>query len=287
MRMKLSSALTGLAMGALLLGFASNASAEGIEACGNIDVEANAECRVEADCSLQCKPLSLQASCAAELQVMCSGQCTAQAEVSCTGSCQADCEGSCMVDPPSFECEGECSASCNADCSGQCSGETTADGARGRCEASCKANCSSSCQASCQGTPGSANCQAKCQASCQGECRAEANAECQVDCQSSGYASCQAELQGGCEGACSGDGALFCDGQYVDHGNNLQDCIDALRAELNITASGSAQCSGNSCTAEGEAEASCGVARLPSRGSMAWIAGLVGLGAFAARRRRS
>jgi hypothetical protein len=94
-----------------------------------------------------------------------------------------------------------------------------------------------------------------------------------VDCQSRGYLQCRTRVEGGCEVACTEpDGALFCDGQYVDHGGNLQECIDALRAayDIEVTASGSAtsDCADNRCegSAEGSASASCSLDGAPGAG---------------------
>ena len=101
------------------------------------------------------------------------------------------------------------------------------------------------------------------------------------------HVSCTAELSGGCEVQCqSPDGALFCDGQYVDHGGNLEECIAALNAFLDIEVSGSASCSGNSCEAEASASCSAAPAQpldddLAPWLTLAFAAGLVGL-----RRRR-
>jgi len=78
----------------------------------------------------------------------------------------------------------------------------------------------------------------------------------------------------------SNPGSLFCDGHYVDSGNNLQNCINALKAELNITVTTSARpvAANGSCEAEGEAEASCATAP---------VGGQRGLGGAAAYWRRS
>jgi hypothetical protein len=82
-------------------------------------------------------------------------------------------------------------------------------------------------------------------------------------------------------------GGLFCNGQYVDSGNNLQNCIDALKAQLNITVSGSSSCSGNSCQAEGEASASCATAPVRGGRGLGAAAGLLAaLGALVVARRR-
>ena len=48
-----------------------------LDACGDISVEANAECAVEVEggCTARCEPVSFQAACAVELQADCSGTC--------------------------------------------------------------------------------------------------------------------------------------------------------------------------------------------------------------------
>ena len=132
--------------------------------------------------------------------------------------------------------------------------------------------------------------QAKCEASCQGKCEAEASVDCDIQCTSDGYAECEASLEGGCKGHCEApEGALFCDGQYVDYGNNLEECTAALQAVFNIkaSASSSGSCDNNSCEGEAEASASCSVVPGVSGSSAAgfMLAGL-GLAAFASRRRR-
>lgn len=285
----------GLASLAFSLGSVAPAHA-GIGACGDIHVDGNAQCQIEVEggCTVQCTPVSFQAACAAELHASCSAECTGSASVECTGSCDvASCEARCDVDPGDFSCEGECSAQAEAHCAGEC--QAAAD--RGKCEASCKATFSGSCEASCQGQGPTADCRARCEASCEGSCQAEANVECQVDCQAraDGFATCEARMQGACEAACSSpEGALFCDGQFVDHGGKLNECIDALeaylKAHVDVSARGSAtsDCVGNSCSAsaEGSAEASCSYGALPPVGSGSLLGGLAALGMTWVRRRR-
>jgi len=113
----------------------------------------------------------------------------------------------------------------------------------------------------------------------------EANIDCQIDC----HGGCSAELQGGCEIDCqSPEGALFCDGQYVDHNGNLESCINGLNAFLtsHVDASASANCDDSGCHAE--ASATCGsVAALGADTGLPWYAALVGaFGVVALRRRR-
>lgn len=199
-------------------------------ACGNIQVSAESKCELvtSGGCSGACTPIS------------CEGQCNASATVECSGSCQASCEASCS-DPGSFDCEGHCNIDCSANCDGQCQ----ASGNQASCKGACEASCKNDCAASCDIDP--PDCQAACQGSCEGSCTAEANASCQIDC------------QGGCNLQCeSPDGALLCDGSYVDTGNNLQDCLDYL-GSLGIAVEGyaGAECANGRCTAEAGASASC------------------------------
>lgn len=233
----------------------------GIEACGNIYIDAEAQCEVippGVTCTAECTPISVQAACAADLEVECEGMCTATLDASCTASCQGGCEADCEVDPGTFDCR----ASCQADCDGHCEAACSAADDQAQCAASCEATCSGSCDGQCEGTPPSATCAARCEASCSGSCEAQANLDCQVDCQQSGYVDCVADIQGGCETACMAeDGALFCDGQFIDYGGNLDACVAALRDLLDIEVDGyaSGECSGNMCSAEAGGSASCAI----------------------------
>lgn len=235
----------------------AGAAQAGIGACGNIHVEAEAECEVlvGAACEAQCEPVSFQAQCAADLYVGCEGQCNADFEASCYTSCEADCQAECEVDPARFDCRASCLADASASCQGRC--------ADSECQASCEANAEAECSGNCDYDPAQVDCSGHCEASCEGSCRAEANVDCQVECQSSGFVDCQAELQGGCEVECQRpEGALFCDSQYVDHGGQLEECIESLRAELNIEVEGyaSGSCSNGSCQGEAGGSVSCAVA---------------------------
>ncbi|AKT36496.1 uncharacterized protein CMC5_006120 [Chondromyces crocatus] len=263
--------------------FASSTASAGISACGNINVSAEARCEVvvEGGCTARCTPISFEAACYGR----CDGRCTASVSAECTADCSASCQAECNVNPGSFDCEGTCRGNCQADCSGRCA----AEGGSADCEAACKANCGGECNVQCSGQPPSADCNAQCSACCSGECRAEANFDCQVSCQGG----CTAELEGGCQVQCTRpDGALFCDGQFVDAGNNLKECVAALNRLLNLKVQGyaDASCSGNSCEAEaGVSVSACSVpavgSDLDERGLVAVAAGL-GLAMVVRRRRR-
>jgi hypothetical protein len=235
----------------------------GLDACGNIYVEGQADCEVippGAQCEAQCDPISVEAVCALDLAADCRAECDKLPSVSCTGGCVLDCVGQCEVDPGEFDCETECGAECAGTCDGQC--RASAD--RRECSASCEGSCSASCDSACRVDTPSAECEARCEASCDGACRVETNLDCQLDCQARARAACVTRLEGGCKVQCrKQEGALFCDGQYIDHGNNLQRCIDALKATLSATvrvvASGTSMCTGGTCTASGKVSSDCAV----------------------------
>ncbi|MDH5675766.1 MAG: hypothetical protein OEZ06_26820 [Myxococcales bacterium] len=253
--------------------FASPPAAQaGIGACGNIHVEAEAMCELVPpglECEGQCTPLSVRAACSAQLAVECQASCTDLPSVECSGSCQAECTASCTdLEPGTFDCQGSCQAQCSGDCEARCG--TTDDG--GECMARCEGSCSASCDGHCDVELPKADCDAGCEASCEGSCEADANFDCQASCQSDSYANCEADVQGGCDIACEGqEGALFCDGQYVDHGDNLDMCISALRAAVDVEVTGSAMgessCDNGACMATGSAEgkitSDCSVAGRP------------------------
>ena len=262
----------------------------GLDACGDIHVEAEAECELQTSggCQTTCEELDFEAACSADLYAECQGECSAEVEVDCQADCQADCTGSCEVEPGSYECGANCYASCEGTCEAECqAGDNQAE-----CRASCEATCSGSCDASCEGTPPEATCDAKCEASCEGSCQGEANAQCQIDCQAGGYVDCKADLQIKCETQCEEfDGALVCDGQYVDHGGNLEECVAALEAALNIEVEGYAdgECGDGSCEGEAGGSISCGSTVAPIDGydrKTAVLAGLLVLGLWGAGRRR-
>ena len=104
------------------------------------------------------------------------------------------------------------------------------------------------------------------------------------------------KLEGGCKVDCDAEqGALFCDGQYVDHGGNLEDCVASLEAwitaNVDVSASGSAmgECMGGTCEGEAEGEASASCATVPggAAGSGVALVGMMLAGAAIARRRRA
>jgi MYXO-CTERM domain-containing protein len=281
----------GAALAALGLTLLSPGSAyAGLESCGNIDVQADAQCEAVAgvDCKTRCEQVSFEAACQGNLEAGCSTQCEGTPPtVECTGSCESDCQGTCEVQPAEFSCSGDCQATCEGDCSAQCGG----DAGDATCQGQCSASCEGQCSVSCEGQPADATCEAQCSASCEGSCTVDGTFSCETTCQTEGYASCEAELQGGCEVQCDDpDGAIFCDGQYVDRGDNFQKCMDALKDVVNVEvqASSSGSCEGNSC--EGQAQATCQCTTPGRRAGDSTLFGALGAlalaGAVGLRRRR-
>lgn len=202
---------------------------DGLDACGNIRVEAEAQCEVvppSVDCEGMCTPVTVRAACDARVVAECDGRCNELPSVDCTGQCVADCSAECTVDPGEFDCQ----ATCEADCSGRCQGACSASDDEAECMALCEGSCDASCESRCDVELPEADCEGRCEASCDGSCRVETNIDCQIECQLDVRGDCEADLTGGCELDCQReDGALFCDGQYVDHGEDLQQCLDALQ----------------------------------------------------------
>jgi hypothetical protein len=120
-------------------------------------------------------------------------------------------------------------------------------------------------------------------------------------CQATGYAQCQTKLQGKCTADCADPkGALFCDGQYVDHNGTVDECIDAIKAllptvniDVSAQSSGSSSCdtTTSTCMASGQASASASCAfspRGPTGNDLAGAFALfAALGAVCMRRRKS
>jgi hypothetical protein len=294
--MRNTSIFASLLTAAALTFFGAPDARADLSSCGDLDIGGNAKCELDTSggCTARCTPISVVASCSAQLQTSCSGSCSVTADANCTGSCQTSCEGTCNANPGTYDCEGDCTGTCEADCSGKCSASSESGNAN--CTEECKANCGGSCHAKCSGTPPSATCTARCQSSCSGSCTAEVNASCNIDCQAKGEASCEATVTGGCKAQCTQPkGALFCDGQFVN-ASNLDDCVSSLVDLLHIQVSGSAssECDGGECSAEAQGQASASCSAAPNAGSnespiggSTLFAGVGLLGIAVARRKKN
>ena len=264
-----------------------------IAACGNLDVDASASCELKVkDCDVSCSPVSVEAVCAVQGEATCEGSCPQVPSVTCTGSCEGTCAADCKVKPAEYDC----STKCNADASAKCDAQCNASNDKAHCQASCKATFSANCDTSCTGHEGSVDCDAVCKGRCEGSCTAQTKLECQVSCQSNLSAACETKVQGGCQADCSNPkGALFCNGQYVDHNGTVDDCVNAIEnlfPTITITASGSSSgdCSNNTCSGQAEGSASANCAFSPRSASGSDLAGgfalFAAVGAVCMRRRR-
>jgi hypothetical protein len=223
--------------------FSLDANAGALDACGDIFVEAGANCEVltEGGCKVECEAPAFTAVCATEGSLSCAGECNVEADVGCTGTCQASCETECNIEPATFDCRGTCEGNCSADCSAQCDASAN----RSECEGSCRSTCSAECEGSCTLEPGEADCAAQCMGSCSGECRADVNMNCQIGCQGDLYAECKVDFQDTCEVQCENpSGAIFCEGQFIET-SNIDNCVDALRDLLNASVEFEAEASGS------------------------------------------
>ncbi len=277
------------ALSAAFFTAAAPANAGIMDSCG-IEVNATAKCeiRVSGGCTASCQPPALTVQCSADLYLGCNAMCTVMADVACTTSCQGTCEADCTVNAANFDCAAECRGDCGATCDARCGGTANEED----CRASCSATCGGECDAQCEATLPGADCKGQCQSCCSGSCEAKANMDCQIGCQAGGYVDCRADLQGGCEAACSKpEGALFCNGQYVNVGDRLDSCVADLQSLLQIEvtgyASGSANCSGGRCTAEGEAGFSCAQSAGESSGGALGILGALAAFGLALGRRKN
>ena len=250
---------------------ATASAAPDASACGNFDLSSTVSCEVKVSggCVTECEPVNFTAAC--------DGECTVDVDTTCTQTCGEACITECTLNPGSFECSAGCSADCSAGCDADC--EASAD--KASCSAECKASCQASCSADCKVVAPTATCEEKCAKVCSTSCETSARASCKYN--------CTAELTGGCKTQCeSPEGALFCDGQYVNV-SSFDDCeayIESL--DIEYTANAEGHCDASGC--EGTADASVGCTTAPV-GSAPFNVGAIaamvtGLGLIVSRRRR-
>ncbi len=206
-------------------GLVSTPASAGIPECNGMRLEDAFSCELKGsvDCEAGCSDLGVyKKACATELHTVCRDTCTFEADPTCTDSCAEQCSSDCEVGINVIcihNCFDECAGSCSASCEGAEDPET--------CMASCEATCDGECDIQCEATVDS-SCYQHCVECCGGSCSAQANMVCQTDCQEQAFESCEYELAADCDASCDVDGALFCDGEFVMAGPELQTCLDAL-----------------------------------------------------------
>lgn len=210
----------------------------GLPECGNIRFEglSNCEVRLSAQCSASCSELGIyKTACATKLVQTCGPQCTLSANATCSDSCTVQCKSDCD-NGINVICSHNCFAECTTTRDASCKGKADAE----QCAATWDANCDSECGAKCVTVDG--GCYQHCIECCDGSCTADANMDCQQVCQTNQIEQCKQEFRASCEASCSGDGALFCNGEFIIAGSQIEACINALaaqgvtvKAEANVT----------------------------------------------------
>lgn len=216
-----------LAFAAPLVLASSSALAAGADSCFLTSAQSCEYVLSSGGCETKCSP--------GNFVVACDASCTGSAQVSCTGSCEADCSTKCTQNPPVDFCVTQCGVDCDAGCEAHCNDSA--------CTADCHLDCENRCQVSCVQLPPTATCTETCKTSCDASCTVQENIMCHAGCTASGeLPSCQTACQ-------SPNGALFCDGQYIDLEKAAQDCIDYLESQgVTVSSSCTATASGSSCT---------------------------------------
>jgi hypothetical protein len=210
----------------ILLGFAGEARAGYLAACGDVWVDAFASCEIlpTETCTTECMPVAVETVCAARLETTCEGSCTATADTLCRTDCETTCEPVCTAALPEGppNCMGMCVSGCSADCAAACG-----PGSPVHCRSSCEQCCASNCRDECTPEPAPA-CDTTCVSSCFGTCEGRAKMDCQITCQDSAFSSCETTVVNECTNECeTTGGAIFCDGQFMAAAD-LQACADEL-----------------------------------------------------------
>lgn len=230
MNLSYSRALGSL-IGTLALTVATSASAQDNGPCGNFDFTTNFDCaiKVEGSCTADCSSL--------KFEVGCTGVCTEVAAPPCVDSCGTACLAEC--DPALLDCFVGCHDECDQPTIDICLAENNPDD---DCVEIATAACDIHCKDSCAVPP--SDCLDHCETCCTGGCATQANYSCNYD--------CFAELSGSCEAHCNADGAIFCNGQFVN-ASDIEACITYLLEqgiEVDVSARGSVSCDGSGCDAE-------------------------------------
>ena len=221
-----------MVVGSVVLSLGATTARAELTECGGIYLRSDSKCeyRKQQECMTTCMPETVQTSCVAKVYKGCETSCTVSASTSCTTGCSASCTTDCQTQaatPAPKNCMGLCVSRCQDDCK--------QGGAHGAC---CGHNCSARCEQECKNMPEPvaqpAQCGTTCTNACSGSCTAQANTECQITCQDQMYTECQTEEVQVCQTTCmDGDGAIFCDGQYVD-AEDRPSCASQLKTELKI-----------------------------------------------------
>ncbi len=259
----------------------------GIPECRNLRLEdvldGGCELRASGSCSASCDRLGIyEKACATKLHTVCREECTLDPNLMCTDSCTEQCNGECDLGI-NITCIHNCFGECVGSCDAQCDGAAEPSQCRASCEATCDGECDAQCRPLVDG-----DCYTHCIECCGGSCKAQVNMDCQTNCQEEEFESCEYELEAECSGSCDIDGALFCNGEYMLSGPDMQNCVQALveRGTLDVSASAEGEVTVGSLSDAG-GKAGCDLG--PTRAPAPWLSalGLFALSALALGRTRA
>lgn len=246
--------------------------------CSGVNIGADAQCeqRVEIGCQSSCELDDVLLACAAELTASCKAQCDFDFDVQCSDDCGATCEQRCLTGD--VVCHDECADECSVHCVDTCA---DAEDPR-QCRATCEATCQSECDQACGELTLDAACDEHCNRCCVGSCTAQANFDCQLGCQGDVFEACQLDTVDQCGASCGTSGTIYCDGQFVAGGDEVEPCMDALDArQIDVEARVSL---GERPSLPAGGIGLCRVGGGPS--GAGWLGGLLMMGLVAARRGR-
>jgi hypothetical protein len=262
--------------------FTALPASAGVPECGNIRLKEVSSCTIvgSLECEASCSELGIyKTACATKLVEVCGETCTLSANPTCTDGCTTQCTTDCD-NGVNVICSHNCFAECTTTRDTECGGDADPE----QCAAIWDANCDAECDAQCVTVDG--GCYQHCVECCGGSCTADANMDCQTGCQEVEFEECEQEFRASCEGSCSGDGALFCDGEYIVSGSQLDACVKALAAQgIEAKAEGSISI-GPDGVDGGLTGGFCAVSPASRASLAAPIAALAAAAAWIARRRR-
>jgi len=234
MSVRITSALSAVALLSGVLLVPHLAQAKALDRCGGVYLSIDSHCEFKPiqDCQTVCTTTSVEQVCAQKTYTMCSESCSTTDTKTCTQTHTDSCSKQC--DTISSKSSHEV---CVSDCSDSCTSDAIAahrfNGDHGKCEHNCAHDCNVRCD-SCSTTDQSTDCETKCQSVTENECTEEVNRDCVLGCQTDNYESCQTDTVQTCNTTCKDKGgALVCDGQYIE-ASDLQACADQLASEFSF-----------------------------------------------------
>jgi hypothetical protein len=289
MSVRITSALSAIALLSGVLIMPQAAQAKALDRCGGVYLSADSHCEFKPiqECETTCSTTSVEQVCAQKTYEMCGQSCTVSDVTSCkqthTESCSKECE---TISTKSSR--DVCVSECSDNCTSSAVSNNHFGGDHGRCQKNCAHDCNVQCESS-SSSDQSTDCETKCLSVVENQCKEEVNRECVLSCQTDNYESCQTETVNTCNTTCKDKGgALFCDGQYIG-ASDLQACADQLASEFsfNIDVTAHAVATVKDNTDGSKTEVKCSFAPpTRGRGGVVALGALATLGVVLSRRRR-